>query len=175
MLGFCLGAYQYAAHIQPKRSPALLADADGHADALSAARATWLARDLVNAPANHLGPADLAAATLAIAGAFGAEGLLVEGDALAREYGLDTVERGTLSSVSPFCDGLLRKTRRTNEPPGPLPKRILIVDRLKAGAMTGKQAQRMPTAGSMAVQMTRSASSPWIGSVSFGATQMGEG
>ncbi len=97
MLGFCLGAYQYAAHIQPKRSPALLADADGHADALSAARATWLARDLVNAPANHLGPADLAAATLAIAGAFGAEGLLVEGDALAREYpAVAAVGRGSV-------------------------------------------------------------------------------
>jgi len=86
VLGFCLGAYQYAEHARPKRGPALLADVDAHADTLSAARATWLARDLVNTPANYLGPADLAAATLALGDAFGADGLLVEGGALARDY-----------------------------------------------------------------------------------------
>ena len=86
VLGFCLGAYQYAAYSQPKRGPALLADYHGCADALSAARATWLARDLVNMPASDLGPAELAAATLALGEAFGAEGLLVQGDALAEDY-----------------------------------------------------------------------------------------
>ena len=75
---------------------------------------------------------------------------------------LETKERGMLSSELSFCDGLLRKTLRRKEPPGPLPKRFLIIVPLNAGAMTGKQAQRMPTAGSMAVQMTRSASSPSI-------------
>ena len=86
VLGFCLGAYQYSAYSQPKRAPALLADGHGCADALSAARATWLARDLVNMPASDLGPAELAAATLALGEAFGAEGLLVQGDALAENY-----------------------------------------------------------------------------------------
>ena len=86
VLGFCLGAYQYAAHARPKRGPALLCGAEGHAHALSAARATWLARDLVNAPANVLGPAELAAATLDLGRAFGAAPMHATGDVLAAEY-----------------------------------------------------------------------------------------
>jgi len=86
VLGFCLGAYQYAAYTRPKRGPALLAGAADHPDALRAARAAWMARDLVNAPANALGPAELAAATLDLGRAFGAEPLHVAGDALQADY-----------------------------------------------------------------------------------------
>ena len=86
VLGFCLGAYQYAAYTRPKRGPALLAGAADHTDALRAARAAWMARDLVNAPANALGPAELAAATLDLGREFGAEPLHVAGDALQADY-----------------------------------------------------------------------------------------
>ncbi len=86
VLGFCLGAYQYAAYTQPKRGPALLAGAADHLDALRAARAAWIARDLVNAPANALGPAELAAATLNLGQAFCAEPLHAAGASLQADY-----------------------------------------------------------------------------------------
>src|SRR4051794_35621068 len=60
VLGFCLGAYQYSRLTKPKRGPALLAGAEQHAAALATARAAWLARDLINTPANLLGPGELA-------------------------------------------------------------------------------------------------------------------
>ena len=86
VLGFCLGAYAYTAHSAPRRGPALLAGTAAHPHALRAARATWMARDLVNAPANVLGPAELAAATLDLGRAFGAAPHIVNGAALDAEY-----------------------------------------------------------------------------------------
>ena len=86
VLGFCLGAYAYTAHSSPKRGPALLAGAEAHPDALRAARATGMARDLVNAPANVLGPAELAAATIDLGTAYGATPHHVTGDALQAGY-----------------------------------------------------------------------------------------
>ena len=86
VLGFCLGAYTYARLSVPKRLPALLAGSEGFAPALIAARATWLARDLINTPANLLGPADLAEAAVALGRRFGATCRLVEGEALQTEY-----------------------------------------------------------------------------------------
>ena len=86
VLGFCLGAYQYTALSKPKRGPALLAGAEGCRAALSAAQAAWLARDLINTPANLLGPAELAEATRALAARFGAVAGSVEGERLAAEY-----------------------------------------------------------------------------------------
>ncbi len=91
VLGFCLGAYHYAAHSTVPRAMAKLAMAKlwapgSHEAARSAARATWLVRDLINAPANHLGPAELAEATRALGASFGAEGQVVDGERLAAEY-----------------------------------------------------------------------------------------
>lgn len=86
VLGFCLGAYQYRRLTKPKRGPALLAGVDSHPVARTTARAAWLARDLINTPANLLGPAELADATLALGRQFGAECRRVEGDALAAGY-----------------------------------------------------------------------------------------
>jgi len=86
VLGFCLGAYQYARLTKPKRGPALLAGGEGHRAALACARAAWLARDLINTPANLLGPAELADAALALGARFGAAGRRVEGEALGSEY-----------------------------------------------------------------------------------------
>lgn len=86
VLGFYLGAYQYSVHTAPRRAMAKLLAPDGTEAARSAARAAWLARDLINAPANHLGPAELADATLALGARFGAAGGIVAGEQLAAEY-----------------------------------------------------------------------------------------
>lgn len=82
-LGFCLGAYQYTA-FKPPRPYATLAASRG--PATQAAQAVWLARDLINTPADRLGPAELAGALVTVAEAFDAEAHLVTGDALARAY-----------------------------------------------------------------------------------------
>ncbi len=85
VLGFCLGAYQYAFLSKPNRIPARLV-ADGAAQARSIAWATWLARDLVNTPANLLGPTDLADVTLSLAARFGGTAVRIEGERLEAEY-----------------------------------------------------------------------------------------
>lgn len=85
-LGFMLGAYRYRRLRQPKRRPAQLAADMATPAALATARAVWLARDLINTPANLLGPAELADAVAAVATQFGATPHRVEGDALAAAY-----------------------------------------------------------------------------------------
>jgi leucyl aminopeptidase len=89
-LGFCLGAYRFTAYKPGKRTPAKLAVPPGHEaahePALSQARATWMVRDLINTPANDLGPAELAAFAAALGERFGAAATVTEGAALDREY-----------------------------------------------------------------------------------------
>ncbi|HYZ63754.1 MAG TPA: leucyl aminopeptidase family protein [Acetobacteraceae bacterium] len=101
VLGFCLGAYQYTRLTKPKRLPALLQGAEGETAALATARAVWLARDLINTPANLLGPAELAEAALALGRRHGAECRLIEGAALAAEY--PTVAAVGRGSARPPC------------------------------------------------------------------------
>ena len=84
-LGFCLGAYRFTAYRPALRAPALLV-APAHGLALSQARAAWMVRDLINTPANDLGPAELAAFARALGERFGASADLVEGTDLEREY-----------------------------------------------------------------------------------------
>lgn len=96
VLGFCLGAYHYDAQLAAPRTTAKLSASGGHEAARSAARATWLVRDLVNTPANHLGPAELADAVRALGASFGAEGQVVDGERLAAEYpAIAAVGRGS--------------------------------------------------------------------------------
>jgi leucyl aminopeptidase len=67
LLGFCLGAYAYTAYRAPKRPPVrLLAPPDTESIA-HLAESIWLVRDLINTPANALGPAELAQAARAVA------------------------------------------------------------------------------------------------------------
>ena len=82
-LGFCLGAYQFTL-FKPARPYACLAAPRG--PETEAARAAWLVRDLINTPADRLGPAELAAALVSVGTAFGAATSLVTGAALTREY-----------------------------------------------------------------------------------------
>jgi leucyl aminopeptidase len=91
-LGWLLGCYRYTRfRSQPKPSPAagLVTPAGCDADyAQSAAAAIGFARDLVNTPANELGPAELAAAAAELAREFGGECTITEGEPLRAGYPL---------------------------------------------------------------------------------------
>jgi len=88
-LGWLTGAYRFGRYRSaplPEQARLLLpagADADF---ARAAASAMALARDLVNTPANDLGPAELAAAAGEVAARHGATVEVIEGEALAAGY-----------------------------------------------------------------------------------------
>jgi len=86
VLGFALGAYRYSAVKPHKRPPAKLVLPAGCERAVSEVRAIGMARDLINAPANLLGPAELAQAAMQTGASFGAEVACIEGEALGRDY-----------------------------------------------------------------------------------------
>ncbi len=86
VLGFCLGAYRFNLFKAARRAPATLVVPQGHAAALSQAASIWMARDLVNKPANVLGPTELADATETLALAFGGHFTRTEGKALDEAY-----------------------------------------------------------------------------------------
>lgn len=85
LLGFCLGAYHPSGKA-PKQARARLRPPAGTEAALSTAGAVWMVRDLVNAPANRLGPAELAGAVRSLAERHGAACTLTEGGALPAAY-----------------------------------------------------------------------------------------
>lgn len=83
-LAFLLGSYSFARY-KPQRveRPRLAVPAGADGEAVSRiAHAVTTARDLVNTPANDMGPGELEAAARAIAGAGGAGIEVVTGDAL---------------------------------------------------------------------------------------------
>ncbi|NLI27651.1 MAG: leucyl aminopeptidase family protein [Acetobacter sp.] len=87
-LGFALGSYRYSLTTsEPKPFPRLLL-AEPDRGALATARAICLGRDLINMPANLLGPQELAAQAQAAFTAFGAQVALTMGEELEREYPL---------------------------------------------------------------------------------------
>ena len=85
-LGFLLGAYRApGGGGASARLPASLAG-PVPARARILAESAWMARDLINRPANDLGPAQLADAVLELAAAHGAKPMRVEGAELASSY-----------------------------------------------------------------------------------------
>jgi leucyl aminopeptidase len=86
LLGFCLGAYRFDRFKPLPRAPARLVPPPGMEAVLQAVRSVWLVRDLVNTPANCLGPAELADAVRQIAGRYGATFSRIDGPALEKEY-----------------------------------------------------------------------------------------
>jgi len=82
--GFALGAYQYTRYRKPKRAPARLVLPEGvDRDALAALLAAVArVRDLVNTPAEHMGPAELAGAAQSLAREHGATWKEWHGDEL---------------------------------------------------------------------------------------------
>lgn len=83
-LGWALGAYQFTRYKQPSRAPSRLVFAGGRAreEALILARAVYLARDLINTPAQDMGPGQLVEAARTLAAAQGAQLDLLIGDEL---------------------------------------------------------------------------------------------
>jgi leucyl aminopeptidase len=86
VLGFCLGAYRYAEFKAAKRAPARIVAGPAHMRALSQASAAWMVRDLINAPANLLGPSELAEVALELGRRHGATVSRSAGEDLARDY-----------------------------------------------------------------------------------------
>ncbi len=84
-LGYLLGAYRYDRWKSVRRPVATLA-VSGQRRALSEAAATWMVRDLVNTPANLLGPGELADAVVAYGERHGAVPIHIAGEALASAY-----------------------------------------------------------------------------------------
>ena len=88
-LGFCLGAYRYAQFRAAPRAAARLAvDAadPAIAVALGQAETAWMVRDLINAPANLLGPQELAGFAAAVGAAHDATVEVITGAALDKSY-----------------------------------------------------------------------------------------
>ncbi len=85
-LGFCLGAYRYTDLKPAERTPARLVAPPGSDASLSQAAAIWMARDLINTPANLLGPVELAECAAALGRRYGAEVTISEGEALDTAY-----------------------------------------------------------------------------------------
>ncbi|HET7884539.1 MAG TPA: leucyl aminopeptidase family protein, partial [Acetobacteraceae bacterium] len=95
-LGFCLGGYRYGALKEQKRASARLVSPGPQPRARSAAASTWMVRDLVNTPANLLGPAELAEFAISLGKRYGAETAMIQGDALEQQYPtVTTVGRGS--------------------------------------------------------------------------------
>jgi leucyl aminopeptidase len=87
VLGFCLGAYRYRQFKAPKREPARLVVASkDQQPSRRAASATWMVRDLINTPANLLGPRELAEFTETLGKRYGAATTVISGDTLAEAY-----------------------------------------------------------------------------------------
>lgn len=86
-LAFLLGSYSFSRYVAPKgEKPRLCApEAVDRARIERIASAVALGRDLVNTPANDMGPEALAEAALALAAKHGAESRAVVGDALLAE------------------------------------------------------------------------------------------
>jgi len=99
VLGFALGSYRFERYLKPKTSAPRLVLPEGEegAEAERIAAAVYMVRDLVNTPANDLGPTELAAAARELATTHGAvfEEYLGD-DLLAREFPLvEAVGRGS--------------------------------------------------------------------------------
>ena len=92
VLGWLVGSYRfnrYRASPQAPRASLVVPEGADRAYAETAAAATAFARDLINTPANDLGPAQLAQAAANLAARFGARIEVIEGEALReRNYPL---------------------------------------------------------------------------------------
>ena len=119
-LGFCLGAYRFDGLLARDEPPGAAAAggaqpegaqpggamllADASRPGAAEARAVWLARDLINMPANWLGPKQLAEAAAQVCSRFGAASAIIEGEALAQDYpAIAAVGRGSPRRPRVFC------------------------------------------------------------------------
>ncbi len=84
MLGWILGAYRFTRYKRPRRAPARLVPPEGidAARVRRLGRGMTLARDLINTPAEEMGPEQLEAAIRAVAETHGARVETIQGAAL---------------------------------------------------------------------------------------------
>jgi leucyl aminopeptidase len=89
-LAFALGSYQFTRYRKGEARDVRLAVPDGAdgEDLSRIADAVTLARDLINTPANDMGPAELEAAARALAGRYGARMEVTQGEALQKDFPL---------------------------------------------------------------------------------------
>ncbi|PZW44964.1 leucyl aminopeptidase [Humitalea rosea] len=85
-LGWLLGAYRFRRFRSGPYHPARLLPPAEAEPAIATARAICRARDLINTPAADCGPAELAAAVLALGATHGATTGIIEGEALAAGF-----------------------------------------------------------------------------------------
>lgn len=85
-LGWSLGSYLYSRYKKPKRACATLVwpDQADRAEVERLTRGVFLARDLINTPAEEMGPDELAAAARDVAREAAAECTIIRGDDLLR-------------------------------------------------------------------------------------------
>lgn len=102
-LGLLLGLYRFDNYRKSKARPVRLAAPDGvdASDTRRIAEAVFLARDLVNTPANDLGPAEIADAAQALARKYGARLSIVDGEELEAGFPMVAVV-GAASSRPPL-------------------------------------------------------------------------
>jgi len=86
VLGWGMGAYRYSRFKLPPRAAAQLRAPANCEAALAELTAILRARDLINAPANELGPAELADAVATVARQHGANFRVIEGAALESRF-----------------------------------------------------------------------------------------
>lgn len=87
VLGWCLGAYRFRQlKSDAGRAPAKLLPPAGTEAAQREAAAIHRGRDLINLPASHLGPPELAEAVRRLGAEHGATVEVIEGDALAQGF-----------------------------------------------------------------------------------------
>ena len=118
-LGFCLGAYRFTA-FKAAPAPARLVRPAGPAarQAEAEAAAIWMGRDLINRPANDLGPRALAEALVALAARYDAASEIVSGGDLADRY--PTIAAVGAGSDRPPHVAILRWTSPRAGADGPL-------------------------------------------------------
>jgi leucyl aminopeptidase len=100
VLGWLLGGYRYtryrSAESAPRRAVLLIPDGADVAYAQAAAAAAQLTRDLINTPANDMGPAELEAAARELIARLGGSLQVTQDDSLRRSYPLiEAVGRGS--------------------------------------------------------------------------------
>jgi leucyl aminopeptidase len=86
-LGWELGAYKFSRYKKPERKPAQLAWPEGTdaAEVTTIATAICRGRDLINTPAEDMGPAEIAATVQAVAKTHGAKVKIIVGESLLKQ------------------------------------------------------------------------------------------
>ncbi|WP_246091411.1 leucyl aminopeptidase family protein [Swingsia samuiensis] len=86
LIGFGMGVYRYHVAERTESQKVRIVISEVDSKAVSVLRANWLGRDLINTPANLLGPQELAQCAQDELVARGAEVSVVQGDDLEKEY-----------------------------------------------------------------------------------------